>query len=143
MIRTSNSSTVNFDKNSLSTVYWIGSFFSKLYRPPCFGYLFSTYAKGLIQYAYSLLFFRNSQMALASSTGLSPFPFLWTEPRHAGVSLFRYTGHGINFSNSCSQITGMVAHDTKNHIQKPHKLKILYQSPILGKKKTAAILTVV
>jgi len=57
MIRISNSSTENFDKNSLSTVYWIGSFFSKLYRPPCFSYLFSTYANRLIQYAYSHLFF--------------------------------------------------------------------------------------
>lgn len=57
MIRISNSSTENFDKNSLSTVYWIGSFFSKLYRPPCFSYLFSTYANRLIQYACSHFFF--------------------------------------------------------------------------------------
>jgi hypothetical protein len=57
MIRTSNSSMVNFDKNSLSTVYWIGSFFSKLYRPPCFSYLFSTYANRLIQYTCLRCFF--------------------------------------------------------------------------------------
>lgn len=57
MIRTSNSSIENFDKNSLSTVYWIGSFFPKLYLPPYFSYLFSTYANRLIQYAYSHLFF--------------------------------------------------------------------------------------
>lgn len=77
MIRISNSSMVNFDKNSLSTVYWIGSFFSKLYRPPCFSYLFSTYANRLIQYTCLHCFFLNNQMALASSTGLSPFPFWW------------------------------------------------------------------
>ena len=57
MIRTSTSSMVNFDKNSLSTVYWIGSFFSKLYRPPCFSYLFSTYANRLIQYTCLRCFF--------------------------------------------------------------------------------------
>ena len=57
MIRISNSSTENFDRNSLSTVYWIGSFFSKLYRPPCFSYLFSTYANRLIHYSCSLFFF--------------------------------------------------------------------------------------
>ncbi len=77
MIRISNSSTVNFDKNSLSTVYWIGSFFSKLYRPPCYSYLFSTYAKGLIQYAYSLFFPKQSDGFWISSTGISPFPFWW------------------------------------------------------------------
>ena len=110
MIRISNSSTVNFDKNSLSTVYWIGSFFSKLYRPPCYSDLFSTYAKGLIQYAYSLFFSEAIRWLLDKLHWNLTIPILMGEPYHTGVSLFWYTGHGNNLSNSCSQITGVVAH---------------------------------
>ena len=109
MIRISNSSTVNFDKNSLSTVYWIGSFFSKLYRPPCYSYLFSTYAKGLIQYAYSLFFSEAIRWLLDKLHWNLTIPILMGEPYHTGVSLFWYTGHGSNFSNSRLRITGMVA----------------------------------
>ena len=109
MIRISNSSTVNFDKNSLSTVYWIGSFFSKLYRPPCYSYLFSTYAKGLIQYAYSLFFSEAIRWLLDKLHWNLTIPILMGEPHHASVSLFWYTGHGSNFSNRRLRITGVVA----------------------------------
>ena len=36
-------------------------------------------------------------------------PILMGEPCHTGVSLFWYTGHGSNLSNSCLRITGVVA----------------------------------
>ena len=38
--------------------------------------------------------FPKQSDGLGSSTGFSPFPFLWAEPCHTGVSLFRYAGHG-------------------------------------------------
>ena len=38
--------------------------------------------------------FPKQSDGFGSSTGLSPFSFLWAEPHHASVSLFRYTGHG-------------------------------------------------
>lgn len=108
MIRISNSSAVNFDKNSLSTVYRIGSFFSKLYRPPCFGYLFSTYANRLIQYTCLLSFF-------------SIIKWLWQAPQdfHLSHSDGRTVSYGCIIIliyrswqqpfQQLSQITGMVA----------------------------------
>jgi len=36
-------------------------------------------------------------------------PILMGESHHASVSLFWYTGHGSNFSNSRLRITGVVA----------------------------------